>query len=195
MAFSQAHDFSITGSTFNDVQGNYNHHETTSNPQCINLHHLGALPGDSIPSSDGLSLLSVAGAYGSNIGGNQTNNIYITLPTGPGSYLPSPSSPTPTSQAQYQCSNVDISTILDNEVKRRQENLNWRQSIVDIMKILRVDSSLAARKRLATQAGYGGDQTDSRTMNIWLLRYVKDAITCTGGNLTGTCLFPDLWWS
>ena len=82
--------------------------------------------------------------------------------------------------------NVDISVVLDDVVKLRCENLNWRQSIVDLMKILRLDSTKEPRTRLALAVGYDGDVNDSRRMNIWLLSYVKDAIAAVGGDLTGS---------
>ncbi len=92
---------------------------------------------------------------------------------------------------QIPSKNVDISIVLDNAVKLRRENLNWRQSIVDIMKILRLDSSKEARTRLALAVGYDGDVNDSWTMNIWLLSYVKDAIAAAGGDLSGSSVASD----
>jgi len=92
----------------------------------------------------------------------------------------------PAANVQLPSKNIDISIVLDNAVKLRRENLNWRQSIVDIMKILRLDSSKERRTRLALAVGYDGDVNNSWTMNIWLLSYVKDAIAAVGGDLTGS---------
>ncbi|KAF8344821.1 hypothetical protein F5887DRAFT_969184 [Amanita rubescens] len=89
-----------------------------------------------------------------------------------------------TADVQLPSKNIDISIVLDNAVKLRREKLNWRQSIVDIMKVLRLDSSREPRTRLALAVGYDGDVNDSWTMNIWLLSYVKDAIAAVGGDLT-----------
>ena len=56
------------------------------------------------------------------------------------------------------------------------QKLNWRTSIVDLMKLLDIDSSLAARKELATELGYTGDMNDSAAMNIWLHRAVMQKL-------------------
>jgi hypothetical protein len=53
-------------------------------------------------------------------------------------------------------------------VASKNENLEWRTSIVDLMKALDIDSSLGARKELATELNYTGNTNDSAAMNIWL---------------------------
>ena len=63
---------------------------------------------------------------------------------------------------------VDVAPILDKAVKAKGEKLEWRTSIVDLMKALDIDSSLAARKELAKELGYTGDTNDSASMNVWL---------------------------
>ena len=63
---------------------------------------------------------------------------------------------------------VDVAPILDQAVKAKGEKLEWRTSIVDLMKALDIDSSLPARKELAKELGYTGDTNDSASMNIWL---------------------------
>ncbi len=60
---------------------------------------------------------------------------------------------------------VDVAPILDKAVAANNEKLEWRTSIVDLMKALDIDSSLAARKELANELGYTGDTNDSATMN------------------------------
>jgi hypothetical protein len=79
---------------------------------------------------------------------------------------------------------VDVAAILDamNEGK----GLNWRTSIVDLMKLTGMDSSLAERKELAGELGYTGDTSDSATMNIWLHTQVMQKIRDNGGRI------PDL---
>ena len=61
-----------------------------------------------------------------------------------------------------------IEAVLADRAKARGEDLNYKTSIVDLMKTLGMDSSLENRKKLATELGYTGDQNDSATMNIWL---------------------------
>jgi hypothetical protein len=76
---------------------------------------------------------------------------------------------------------VDIAGILDQEAKASGQTLNWRQSIVDLMKVCGIDSSLQNRKALAHELGYTGDTDDSATMNIWLHRAVLNKLEENGG--------------
>jgi hypothetical protein len=78
---------------------------------------------------------------------------------------------------------VDVAPILDKAVKAKGEKLEWRTSIVDLMKALDIDSSLAARKELAKELGYTGDSNDSASMNIWLHKQVMTGLAANGGKL------------
>jgi hypothetical protein len=78
---------------------------------------------------------------------------------------------------------VDVAPILDKAVAAKGEKLEWRTSIVDLMKALNIDSSFAARKELATELGYTGDSNDSATMNIWLHKQVMAKLAANGGKL------------
>ncbi|MBB1092486.1 DUF3597 domain-containing protein [Rhodopseudomonas pseudopalustris] len=78
---------------------------------------------------------------------------------------------------------VDVGPILDQAVKAKGEKLEWRTSIVDLMKALDIDSSLSARKELAKELGYTGDTGDSATMNIWLHKQVMAKLAANGGKL------------
>jgi hypothetical protein len=99
---------------------------------------------------------------------------------GPGSSAPAAgSSPAPAAPAQ----SVDVAAILDKAVAAKKEKLEWRTSIVDLMKALDIDSSFAARKELATELGYTGDSNDSATMNIWLHKQVTAKLAANGGKL------------
>ena len=82
---------------------------------------------------------------------------------------------------------VDVAPILDQAVKAKGEKLEWRTSIVDLMKALDIDSSFAARKELAKELGYTGDSNDSASMNIWLHKQVMTKLAANGGVLP-----PDL---
>src|SRR6202049_3545105 len=68
---------------------------------------------------------------------------------------------------------VDVAPILDKAVAAKKEKLEWRASIVDLMKALDIDSSLGARKELAKELAYTGATNDSATMNIWLHKQVR----------------------
>jgi uncharacterized protein DUF3597 len=78
---------------------------------------------------------------------------------------------------------VDVAPILDKAVAAQKEKLEWRTSIVDLMKALNIDSSLSARKELAHELGYTGDTNDSATMNIWLHKQVMTKLAANGGKL------------
>jgi len=80
-------------------------------------------------------------------------------------------------------SNVDVSSILNKAVAGKSEKLEWKTSIVDLMKALDIDSSLTARKELAKELGYSGDTNDSATMNIWLHKQVMAKFAANGGKL------------
>ncbi|OCG77244.1 hypothetical protein A9G42_05855 [Gilliamella sp. Nev6-6] len=81
-------------------------------------------------------------------------------------------------------SNVDVTSILDNLAKKHPEALNWKTSIVDLLKLLGIDSSLDARKKLAQELNYTGSTDDTAAMNTWLIKEVMKKIAEKGGNIT-----------
>jgi hypothetical protein len=87
------------------------------------------------------------------------------------------------SAAAAPAATVDVAPILDQAVKAKGEKLEWRTSIVDLMKALDIDSSFAARKDLAKELGYTGDSNDSASMNIWLHKQVMAKLAANGGKL------------
>ena len=78
---------------------------------------------------------------------------------------------------------VDVEKVLNDMAAKSAEKLNWRTSIVDLMKLLGLDSSLAARKDLAKELNYSGDTNDSAAMNIWLHRQVMNKVAANGGKV------------
>jgi hypothetical protein len=72
---------------------------------------------------------------------------------------------------------------VDRAAAAKQEKLEWRTSIVDLMKALDIDSSLKARKELAKELSYTGDTNDSASMNIWLHKQVIAKIVANGGKV------------
>lgn len=78
---------------------------------------------------------------------------------------------------------VDVAGILDFMNDQKAQKLNWRTSIVDLMKLVGLESSLAERKELADELGYTGDKSDSAAMNIWLHAQVIQKIKDNGGRL------------
>ena len=85
-----------------------------------------------------------------------------------------PDTPTPLAE-------VDVVGILDG--LNTGGGLNWRTSIVDLMKLLGLDSSLEHRKALAHELGYTGDTSDSASMNIWLHKQVMTKLAENGGKI------------
>ena len=78
---------------------------------------------------------------------------------------------------------VDVEAILSALAEQNSEKLNWRTSIVDLMKLLGLDSSLGARKQLAEELDYSGDTNDSASMNIWLHKQVMTKLAENGGKV------------
>jgi len=121
-----------------------------------------ASPGASAPASGGATTGTPAAA-GSNAGGGQ--------PTG-GATQPSGSAPV-----------VDVAANLDAMAAKNSEKLDWKRSIVDLMKLVGMDSSLSARKELAKELNYTGDTSDSAAMNIWLHKQVLRKLSENGGKV------------
>ncbi|MFZ4165646.1 DUF3597 domain-containing protein [Brevundimonas sp. NPDC058933] len=106
-----------------------------------------------------------------------------------------PATPTPTAApvqpqvtaaaatAPQPAPEVDVAGILDFMNDQKAQKLNWRTSIVDLMKLVGLESSLAERKELADELGYTGDKSDSASMNIWLHAQVIQKIRDNGGRL------------
>ncbi len=76
---------------------------------------------------------------------------------------------------------VDMAAVLEVMAADNGQNLNWRTSIVDLLKLLSIDSGLANRKALAAELGYSSDTDDSATMNIWLQKAVMQKLAENGG--------------
>jgi hypothetical protein len=87
----------------------------------------------------------------------------------------------PTDVVQAAGGQVDVAKILGEMADKSATKLNWRESIVDLMKLVGIDSSLAARKELAAELGYTGDTSDSAAMNIWLHKQVMKKLAENGG--------------
>jgi hypothetical protein len=78
---------------------------------------------------------------------------------------------------------VDVEAVLTELAGKAGQQLDWRRSIVDLMKLLGLDSSLSARKELAAELHYTGDTNDSASMNIWLHKQVMKKLAENGGKV------------
>ncbi|WP_315738127.1 MULTISPECIES: DUF3597 domain-containing protein [unclassified Bradyrhizobium] len=100
-----------------------------------------------------------------------------------GGTAPAGGTAAPTGGPAAAAQNVDVAAIVDKAAAAKHEKLEWRTSIVDLMKALDIDSSLAARKELAKELGYSGDTNDSASMNVWLHKQVMSKLAANGGKL------------
>ena len=78
---------------------------------------------------------------------------------------------------------VDVEAVLEARSAKNPQKLNWRTSIVDLMKLLDIDSSLENRRELARELGYTGSTDDTATMNIWLHQRVMEELRKNGGKI------------
>lgn len=118
--------------------------------------------------------------------GNILGKIFKRRETATPTSAPAPTAApttTTTSFAPAAAEPVDVDGILDFMNEQRDQKLNWRTSIVDLMKLTGMDSTLAERKELANELGYTGDTSDTASMNIWLHKQVIARIRADGGQI------------
>lgn len=108
------------------------------------------------------------------------------------SSTPSPAAPAPGGQSAPSATasatagtatQVDVADVLTKLASEKKEKLDWRHSIVDLMKLLDLDSSLSARKELAQELQYSGNMNDSAAMNVWLHKQVMQKLAENGGKV------------
>jgi hypothetical protein len=95
-----------------------------------------------------------------------------------------PAMPQMNPAAAAQPVHVDVDAILADAAAKKSEKLNYQSSIVDLMKLLDLDSSLANRQELATELGYTGAKDGSAEMNIWLHKRVMEELEKNGGKVS-----------
>ena len=103
------------------------------------------------------------------------------LPSSPATSTAASAAPTPSSA-------VDIAARLDEMKAASPQTLNWRESIVDLMKLVGIDSDLSNRRALAQELGYTGDTNDSAKMNVWLHKQVMQKLAENGGKVPANLL-------
>ena len=94
-----------------------------------------------------------------------------------------PASAAPTASAASPPQSVDVAAVLEGLAAKNSQKLDWRHSIVDMMKLLDLDSSLASRQELAKELHYTGDMSDSAKMNMWLHGEVMTKLAANGGKV------------
>ena len=108
------------------------------------------------------------------------------LPTGAGGSAAAAPSASPVANATAgspAAASVDVDAVLTEMASKNSEKLDWKKSIVDLMKLVGMDSSLSERKELATELGYTGDKNDSAKMNVWLHKQVLRKLAENGGKV------------
>lgn len=124
--------------------------------------------------------------------GNILGKIFGHKPKKAPAPAPTPQAqPTPTPQQQAPApapQPVDIEAVLEEMAEDNPQKLNWRTSIVDLMKLVGMESSLQERKDLADELGYTGDKSDSAAMNIWLHKAVLKKLAENGGKVPASML-------
>ncbi|HEY4192630.1 MAG TPA: DUF3597 domain-containing protein [Mesorhizobium sp.] len=101
------------------------------------------------------------------------------------SAAPTPTAPAPSATTAQT---VDVAAILEKAAAGKKQKLNWRTSIVDLMKALDMESSLAERKELAAELGYTGSTSDSAAMNMWLHKALLKKLSENGGKVPADLL-------
>ncbi|MGO9673124.1 MAG: DUF3597 domain-containing protein [Methylocella sp.] len=128
--------------------------------------------------------MSIFGDIASKLFGHSTAHAAETPAAAPAATPPSPSAPAaPAPTAAPAVQGIDVAAILDELVAKHHEKLDWRHSIVDLLKSLDLDSSLSARKELAKELHYAGDTSESAAMNMWLTKQVIAKLAENGGKL------------
>jgi hypothetical protein len=77
----------------------------------------------------------------------------------------------------------DVDAMIEKLAEESDEDFNWQESIVDLMKLLKLDSGLGARKQLAQELGYTGALDGSAAMNVWLHKQVMTKLAESGGKV------------
>lgn len=101
---------------------------------------------------------------------------------------PSPAAAPAPAPAPAPMSDVDVEHVLEAMAEANPQKLNWRTSIVDLMKLVGMESSLAERKELAEELGYTGALDGSAEMNIWLHKAVMKKLAENGGKVPASLL-------
>jgi len=103
-------------------------------------------------------------------------------PAAPAAPTSSPTAGAPAATGKPM-SRAELEALIKKNASEQSEDLNWRESIVDLMKLFKLDSSLGARKELAKELGYTGALDGSAEMNVWLHRQVMTKLAETGGKV------------
>jgi hypothetical protein len=126
--------------------------------------------------------MSIFGSIASAIFGS-SHAASVTAAAGASTPASTSAAPSAGAGAAKPISQADVQAIVAKLAAEQGEDLNWKQSIVDLMKLLKLDSSLGARKQLAQELGYTRARDGSAEMNIWLHKQVMTKLAESGGKV------------
>jgi hypothetical protein len=118
--------------------------------------------------------------------GNIVSKVFGRHTAGASAAAPAGSAAGPAGDAGKPMSHAEVEVMIAKLADEQDEDLNWKQSIVDLMKLLKLDSSLNARKQLAQELGYTGALNGSAEMSIWLHKQVMTKLAESGGKVPDT---------
>jgi len=129
--------------------------------------------------------MSLFGSIWEKITGHAAQASTTTSTASPAPATPQGDRPAPSPGAAPAAApgQVDVAAVLDVLSRESRQRLDWRHSIVDLLKLLNLDSSQTARRQLATELNYTGDQGDSAAMNTWLHAQVMRKLAENGGKV------------
>lgn len=122
---------------------------------------------------------------------NAVSEITGRQETAPAAAAPAAAAEAPAPQAAATPAQpVDVEAVMTQLAARKGQNLDWRHSIVDMLKVLDLDSSLEARRQLAHELNYSGDTSDTAKMNMWLHAQVMQKLAENGGKVPESLKTP-----
>jgi uncharacterized protein with von Willebrand factor type A (vWA) domain len=128
--------------------------------------------------------MSIFGSIVSAIFGTKPAGTASAAPSGGSSAAPSGGGPSGGAGGTGKpMSKAEVEAMIEKIADAQDEDLNWEESIVDLMKLLKLDSSLGARKQLAKELGYTGALDGSAEMNVWLHKQVMTKLAESGGKV------------
>ncbi len=143
------------------------------------FHHAGATPPEQQTASAAPSPAPTADAGTGSAAPAPASPAAPTADSSPATSAAQTASTAPSSPPQT----VDVTAVLEGLAAKNSQKLDWRHSIVDMMKLLDLDSSLSSRQELAKELHYTGDTNDSAKMNVWLHGEVMKKLAANGGKV------------
>jgi hypothetical protein len=127
--------------------------------------------------------MSIFGDLMAKIMGHEARKHEATVNAAVAENAPAAATPSSAPAAAAPAAPVDVEAVLEGMAAQNKQTLDWRNSIVDLMKLVGIDSGIANRKSLAQELGYTGNMDDSATMNIWLHKQVMAKLAENGGKV------------